>query len=71
MKNAALEKNQEILSMDDELPIILYILLNFKAENLMSQLNMIDDWLSIEGELENEKRILMNYKVILNFLLFF
>lgn len=63
MKNTALEKNEEILSMDDELPIILYILLNFKAENLMSQLTVLDEWVGSEGERENEKRIIMNFKV--------
>lgn len=63
MKNTALEKNEEIVSMDDEFPIILYILLNFKAENLISQLNVVDDWVGTEGERENEKRIIMNFKV--------
>ena len=37
----------ELDSMDDELPIIIYIATQIKVDNLFAELNMIDDYIKI------------------------
>ena len=55
---------EELSSMDDELPIIIFIVLNCKINNPLSQINLIDDYLSTNPDFEIEKRFLLNLKVI-------
>ena len=49
----------ELISMDDELPIIIYIVTQVNIENLFAELNMVDDYLktSMRDELIQNKMV--------------
>jgi hypothetical protein len=49
----------ELISMDDELPIIIYIVTQVDIENLFAELNMVDDYLktSMRDELVQNKMV--------------
>ncbi len=55
---------EEIYTMDDELPIIMFILLNSKIENLPSELHLVEDFVSLDPSLESDKRLMTNFTVI-------
>jgi len=54
---------EELSTMDEELPILIFVVLHTKITNLFSQLNFVDDYLSTFPDFEVEKRFLMNLKV--------
>ena len=54
---------EELSTMDEELPILIFVVLHTKISNLFSQLNLIDEYLSTFPDFEVEKRFLMNLKV--------
>ena len=54
---------EEVCSMDDELPIIIFIVLHAKIKNPFCQINLVDDYLSAFPDFEIEKRFLLNMKV--------
>ena len=49
----------ELISMDDELPIIIYIITQVNIENLFAELNMVDDYIktSMRDELIQNKMV--------------
>lgn len=54
---------EEIVAMDEELPILIFVVLHTKIPNLMSQISFVDDYLSNFPDFEVEKRFLMNTQV--------
>lgn len=54
---------EELNSMDDELPILIFIALHIRIKNPFSQVNLVDDYLSAFPDFEIEKRFLLNLKV--------
>ena len=49
--------------MDDELPILIYISLHTKSENLLAELNFIKDFISLDPKLDDESMLLTNVTV--------
>ncbi|KRX10706.1 hypothetical protein PPERSA_08701 [Pseudocohnilembus persalinus] len=54
---------EELASMDDELPVVIYIVLMSKISNLLAELNLVDNFISQDSSLESEKRFLINLQV--------
>jgi len=54
---------EEVSSMDEELPLTIFILLYSRVEDLVAELNFIDDYVSLDPTLESEKRLMTNIKV--------
>lgn len=53
--------------MDDELPIIMYIVTQVEIKNFVAEINMIQDYLRFTVSLDNESRLLTTIIVILFF----
>jgi len=71
MKSAVVDFHkgkEEICSMDEELPILIYVLLNSKLENTAAEFNFIDDYVQFDPALESEKRLMTNLKVSLQYI---
>lgn len=49
--------------MDDELPILIFIILNTNIRNLYSQIALIEDYITHDSTYESERRTLINFKV--------
>lgn len=67
MKSSVVEYHkgkEEIASMDEELPILIYVVLNCKVDNIAAELNFVDDYVQLDPTLESEKRLMTNVKVI-------
>jgi len=66
MKSSVVEYHkgrEEIISMDEELPIMIYVVLMCKVENIASELAYVDDYVQLDPSLESEKRLMTNIKV--------
>ena len=66
MKSAVVDFHkgkEEVYSMDEELPIMIYILLQSKLENAAAEFNFVDDYVQFDPALESEKRLMTNLKV--------
>jgi hypothetical protein len=50
--------------MDHELPVVIYIILMSKVDNLLSELSIVEDFINLDPSIESEKRLLTNLKVI-------
>ncbi len=55
---------EEVASMDEELPLMIFILLNSKVEDMAAELNFINDYVNLDPGLESEKRLMTNMTVI-------
>ena len=53
----------ELNTMDDELPLTIYVLSQTKVENLMAELSLIDDYIRFFQEYESELRLITNLRV--------
>jgi hypothetical protein len=51
--------------MDDELPILIYVVLHSQSENIFAELNLIQDFISLEPKLDDESMLLTNVSVTL------
>ena len=51
--------------MDDELPILIWVALMSEVPNLYAKIYFVDDYIQ---EIENEKRILTNLRVSLDYI---
>ncbi|CAD8086176.1 unnamed protein product [Paramecium primaurelia] len=67
IRGVAFECNQkeEIIAMDDELPILIWVALISDVPNLYAKIQFVDDYIQ---EIENEKRILTNLRVSLDYI---
>lgn len=54
---------EELNSMDDELPIMIFVISQSKVEDLIAELNFVDDYVNFYPQLETEKRLLTNMDV--------
>lgn len=66
MKSSVVEYHkgkEEIASMDEELPILIYVILCSKLDNIAAELNFVDDCVKLDSSLESEKRLMTNIKV--------
>jgi len=71
MKSAVVDFHkgkEEVCSMDEELPILIYILLQCKLENAAAEFNFVDDYVQFDPNLESEKRLMTNLKVSLQYI---
>lgn len=53
----------ELSTMDDELPLTIYVLSQTKIENLMAELCFVDDYIRFFQEYESEMRLITNLRV--------
>jgi hypothetical protein len=60
---------EELSSMDDELPIVIFIVLKSKYSNLPADLNFIEHYISFESDAEYERRLLVNLSNSIQFIL--
>ncbi len=58
----------ELSTMDDELPLTIYVLSQTKVANLMAELSLIDDYIRFFQEYESELRLITNLRVIFKIL---
>jgi len=71
MKSSVVEYHkgkQEIASMDEELPILIYVVLQCQIDNISAELNFIDDYVQLDPTLESEKRLMTNIKVSVQYI---
>lgn len=54
---------EELVAMDDELPLIIYIVSQCRVDNLPSKINMLEDYVRFIEDFENEQRLVTNIKV--------
>ena len=54
---------QEIESMDDELPITIYIVAHCTSKHLISNLEYVESYVKSKGTLDNEEKIVSNVRV--------
>ena len=54
---------EELSSMDDELPIIIYIILYARIPNIEAEFAFIEDFINLDPTLESEKRLMTNLRV--------
>eukprot|EP01017_Pseudomicrothorax_dubius_P028539 TRINITY_DN3392_c0_g1_i7.p1 TRINITY_DN3392_c0_g1~~TRINITY_DN3392_c0_g1_i7.p1 ORF type:complete len:505 (-),score=100.34 TRINITY_DN3392_c0_g1_i7:133-1647(-) len=59
---------EELASMDDELPIVIFIVLCSDNHNLPADLNLIEDYISFENDFDHEQRLLTNIKVSVQYI---
>jgi hypothetical protein len=59
---------EELQSMDDELPIIIYIVMNAKIPELEAELAYVEDFINLDPTLESEKRLMTNIRVSVQFI---
>ena len=67
MKSAVVDFHkgkEEVCSMDEELPIMIYILLHANLENASAEFNFVDDYVQFDPALESEKRLMTNLRVL-------
>lgn len=63
MKSAVVEFYKgkvEIDSMDIELPLLMYVALIARIENLPAELAFAEDYLDLDASMESEKRLMTN-----------
>lgn len=53
----------ELSTMDDELPLTIFVLSQSKVENLMAELTFVDDYIRFFQEYESEIRLITNLRV--------
>lgn len=70
LRSQAFESSQkdEIISMDDELPIIVYVTLMAEVENIYAEIQFVEDFITNDEALENEKKIITNIRVSLDYI---
>lgn len=55
---------EELLTMDDELPVIIYIVLMSEFRNQYAEIQYVDDFANTDQSIENERRVLTNIRVL-------
>jgi hypothetical protein len=58
---------EEIGSMDEELPLLIYIMLNANIDNLAAELHFVEDYVNVDPMLESDKRLMTNFTVNLGY----
>ena len=61
-------KQYELFSMDDELPIIIYLTVYTSIEDLYARVMLLEDYVRNDPSLESERRIITNIKVSLDYI---
>jgi hypothetical protein len=54
---------EELSTMDDELPIIIYIVLMSEFRNQYAEIQFVDDFSNTDSSIESERRVLTNIRV--------
>jgi Vacuolar sorting protein 9 (VPS9) domain len=69
-KADAVEYNpkEELVTMDDELPIIIYIVLMSEFTNQYAEVQFVDDFSNTDATIESERRVLTNIRVSLDYI---
>lgn len=57
----------EISTMDDELPVLIYIYIHSSIKQLASELHFLKDYIANTDRFDNEQRLLTNMEVILQY----
>jgi hypothetical protein len=61
----------ELNSMDDELPLSIYVATQISLKNAVAEVNMIEDYFRFSKDcIDKESKVLTNLKVSLNLTLF-
>jgi hypothetical protein len=53
----------ELNSMDDELPLFIYIISQINLKNVLVELNLIDNYLQFSPSIDKESKVLTNLRV--------
>jgi hypothetical protein len=56
----------ELCSMDEELPLFIYICTQIDIKNIISELNIIDHYLKYSQSVDKESKVLTNMLVLTN-----
>jgi len=59
---------EELHSMDDELPIIIYIIVHAQVPDLEAELAFVEDFINLDPTLESEKRLMTNLRVSVQYI---
>lgn len=59
---------EELSSLDDELPIVIFIVFKTSNVNLPADLQLIENYISYESEHDYEQRLLINIRVSIQFI---
>ena len=54
---------EELCSMDDELPVLIYVILFTGIPNVFTELQIIEDYVSMDSTYEAELRFITNLRV--------
>jgi len=71
MKSSVVEYHQgkqEITSMDEQLPILIYVVLHCQVENIAAELNFIHDFVNLDPTLESEEMLMANFKMSVEYI---
>ncbi len=63
------QSTEDVYTMDDELPLIIYVVVNTGNMALLKSVNLLHDYYNLFSDYENELRILTNYKVAFEYIL--
>ncbi len=55
-------------SIDEELPVVIFVLAHLRVPGLYALLCLLEDYLSADGLYEQDRRTLINYKVSLQYI---
>ena len=55
--------------MDDELPILIYIVLHSQIPNILAELNFIKDFISLDQQLDDESMLITNISVSIEYIM--
>jgi hypothetical protein len=58
---------EELQAMDDELPIVIYLVVSSEISNLPAQIYMLQDYVGTESRFENELRLVTNFEAALKY----
>lgn len=66
MRSAVIKNHKgkvEIESMDDELPITIYIVAHCTSTHIFSNLEYVESYVKCKGDLDNEEKIIFTLRV--------
>lgn len=55
---------EELVSMDDELPVNIFIVLMCNIKNIFAEFSFVEDFINLDPTIESEKRLITNLRVL-------
>jgi hypothetical protein len=63
------KSKEELDTMDDELPVVIYIVAMSSVESLATEVHFLQDYIGDSDRFDNENRILLNIEVSIRFVI--